>query len=50
MNAREATNKVLEMIESEILDRDVLIMACLKYMSEDDVVDMCHLNEIELQD
>ena len=42
---REATNKVLEMIEEGLLDKDMVIMACLKYMSEDDVADMAHINE-----
>lgn len=43
---REATCKILEMIEEGILDKDYVIMACLKYMSEDDVKDMAHANEI----
>lgn len=42
---REATNKLLELIEEGLLDRDTVIMACVKYMSEDDVADMCHINE-----
>ena len=42
---REATNKILEMVEEGILDRDTVIMAALKYMSEDDVADMAHANE-----
>ena len=42
---REATNQILEMIEDGILDRDTVIMACLKYMSEDEVADMARANE-----
>jgi hypothetical protein len=42
---REATNKILELVEEGILDRDTVIMACLKYMSEDDVADMAHAND-----
>jgi hypothetical protein len=42
---REATEKLLEMVEEGLLDRDTVIMACVKYMSEDDVADMCHINE-----
>jgi hypothetical protein len=42
---REATNRLLEMIEEGLLDRDTVIMACVKYMSEDDVADMCHCND-----
>lgn len=45
---REYTNKLLEVIEeysvNEDLFRDTVIMACLKYMSEDEVKDMCELN------
>lgn len=47
---REATNRLLEAIESGLLDRDVVIMACVKYMSEDDVADMCHINEFGLDE
>ena len=43
--SREATNRILEMVEEGILDRDQVIMSCLKYMSEDDVADMAHANE-----
>ena len=42
---RQATNKILEMVEQGILDKDTVIMSCLKYMSEDDVADMAHSNE-----
>ena len=42
---RQATNKLLELIEEGILNRDTVIMACVKYMSEDDVADMCRCNE-----
>jgi hypothetical protein len=42
---RKSTNRLLEMIEDGILDRDMVIMACVKYMSEDDVDDMCHIND-----
>jgi len=40
--ARKVTNKLLEMIEEGVLDRDALILGCLHYMSEDDVADMAH--------
>ena len=42
---RLATDKILEMVEEGILDKDTVIMSCLKYMSEDDVADMAHSNE-----
>ena len=42
---RQATDKILEMVDEGILDKDTVIMSCLKYMSEDDVADMAHSNE-----
>jgi hypothetical protein len=42
---RKYTNLLLEMIEDGLLDRDMVIMACVKYMSEDDVRDMMECNE-----
>jgi hypothetical protein len=37
---RKYTNKLLEMIEEGVVDKDQLIIACLFYMSEDDVESM----------
>jgi cytoplasmic iron level regulating protein YaaA (DUF328/UPF0246 family) len=45
-SARQYTNKLLEMIENGLLDKDQVILACVKYMSEDDVEDMMHINEM----
>lgn len=42
---RQYTEQLLEMIEMGILDRDAVIMACVKYMSEDEVQDMMEINE-----
>ena len=47
---RDATNRILELVEEGMLDRDTVIMACLKYMSEDDVADMAHANEFFLDE
>lgn len=43
---RQITNRLLELVEEGVLNKDTLIMACLKYMSEDDVADMAHINEL----
>lgn len=43
--SRYYTNKLLEMIEDGLLDKDTVIMACVKYMSESDVQDMMESNE-----
>ena len=49
--ARFYTNMLLEMIDDGILDRDDVITACVKYMSEDEVKDMMQCNEfIEPED
>lgn len=42
---REYTNHLLQLIEEGVLDKDTVIMACVKYMSEAEVKDMCHANE-----
>jgi len=42
---RQYTEQLLEMIEMGILDRDAVIMAAVKYMSEDEVRDMMETNE-----
>ena len=39
------TNMLLELVEDGMLDKDTVIMACVKYMSEDDVKDMMQCNE-----
>jgi hypothetical protein len=46
--ARKYSNLLLEMIEEGLLDRDTVITACVMYMSEDDVKDMMHANEMLL--
>lgn len=39
-NVRQATCKVLEMMEQGILDPAAIVRECLSYMSESDVADM----------
>ena len=41
---RQHTNQLLELVEDGILDKDWVIMACLKYMSDDEVRDMAEAN------
>ena len=47
---RKYTTMLLDMIDEGVLDRDNVIMACVKYMSEDDVRDMMHANEMIMDD
>ena len=44
-NVRANTDRLLCLVEEGILDRDQVIMAAVKYMSESDVADMCRINE-----
>ena len=50
MKMREYTNKLLEMVEEGLLDKDMVIMACVEYMSERDVKDMMEVNEMLLDE
>ena len=43
--ALEYTEKLLEMVEEGLLDKDMVIMACVKYMGEDKVKAMMEANE-----
>ena len=42
--SRKVTNEILELIEEGVLDQATVILACLKYMSEDEVADMARDN------
>ena len=46
--SREATNKILEMIDECGLNAKDVALMCLKWMSEDDVKEMCKANDINL--
>ena len=39
MKTREYTNKIIEMVDEGLIDRDMLIRDLLNYMSESDVSD-----------
>jgi hypothetical protein len=42
---RKTNKKLLELIEDGTLDMEVVLKACLNYMSESDVLDMATDNE-----
>ena len=46
----EYTNKLLEMVEEGLLDKDMVIMACVKFMSERNVQAMMEANEFILEE
>lgn len=47
---RYYTNLLLEMLEEGLLDKDDVILACVKYMSESDVQDMMEYNGFIIED
>lgn len=50
MVTRKTTNKLLELIDEGMIPaRDVVTM-CLKWMSEDDVADMCRANDVYFEE
>jgi|TARA_Y100000310_G_scaffold218179_1_gene219352 hypothetical protein len=46
MYIRKATDKVLELVQEGMIDKDYVILCRLKYMSEDEVKDMAITNEM----
>jgi hypothetical protein len=46
---RDYTCKVLEAIDEGILDYKAVAEAALRFMSEDDVKEMCHANELLIE-
>lgn len=48
--SRKYTNELLEMIDNGLLNKDDVIMACIKYMSEDEVKDMMECNEFIVEE
>jgi hypothetical protein len=43
--SRKFTTKLLDMLEDGLLSKDSVILACVQYMSEDEVKDMMEHNE-----
>lgn len=48
--AREYTKQLLQMVEDGLLDKDMVIMACVNHMSDVDVRDMMEANEMVEED
>ena len=49
-NVRRYTNLLLERVEYGLYDKDNIILACVKYMSVDEVKDMMVINELLLEE
>lgn len=47
---REYTNKLLEMVDEGLLDKDTVITALAKYMSDDEVRDCMEINDFLYED
>lgn len=45
-SVRKYSNRLIELVEEGILDPVNTVRMCVKYMSEDDVTDMCNCNEL----
>jgi hypothetical protein len=43
--SRKYTNQLIEMIDNGLISKDTVITACLSYMSEDEVKDLCESND-----
>ena len=48
--ARPNSNKLLQMVDDGLLDKDTLIRDLIGYMSDDDVKQFCDANDIELEE
>jgi hypothetical protein len=47
-DVRTTTNRVLEMIDEGLLDPKQVVLMGLKWMSEEEVKEMCKANELDL--
>jgi hypothetical protein len=50
MSTRKVTIQLLQMMDDGLISAKFLAEACLKYMSEADVADMAHCNELIVED
>jgi hypothetical protein len=50
VQTRKSTNRLLEMIENGSIDPKDVVMMCVKFMSEDDVDEMCRINEVFVEE
>lgn len=46
MKTREVTNKLMELIDLGVLDAQQVLLCALTYLSEAQVKDMAHINEL----
>ena len=46
VDIRKASNKLLELVDDGMISAKDVVTMCLKWMSDDDVEDMCKANEI----
>ncbi len=49
-NTRKSTNRLLEMVENGSIDPKDVVMMCVKFMSEEDVDEMCRINEVFVEE
>lgn len=48
--SRKVTNQLYDLADQGIITWELIATACLMYMSEDDVADMAHCNELIIEE
>lgn len=48
--SRKVTNQLYDLADQGVITWELIATACLKYMSEDDVADMAHCNELIIEE
>jgi hypothetical protein len=46
INENRASDKLIDMLENELISYEAVVNMCMCYMSEDDIADMMDANEI----
>lgn len=49
-DTRKTTNKLIELVEDDMISAKDVVVMCLKWMSEDDVTEMCKANEVFVEE
>ena len=44
------SEKILRLVEDGLIDKDALILSCVKYLNSEQLKEMCELNGINLED
>ena len=50
MNDRDSRDRLLELVEEGMISPHYVVLAFCKWITREDIEDMCHANEIQLWD